>query len=135
MDVSTFLDSSKPKKEWQSVLISKCLFGFFNSPRKQIKTIRLELVRVKGTFKSEKNHEISIFVPSTYRSNISLHTALLFEFSRSKINLKVSILVVSLRKNISRFEWLTNQKAKDYFELIFWNLERLLTLFYIVSFT
>ena len=29
------------------------------------------------------------------------------------------ILVVSLRKNISRFEWLTNQKAKDYFELIF----------------
>ena len=73
----------------------------------------------KGTFKSEKNREISIFVPSTYRSNILLHTALLFEFLRSKINLKVSILVVSLRKNISRFEWLTNQKAKDYFELIF----------------
>ena len=90
---------------------------------------------VKVHLYQKENREISIFVPSTYRSNISLHTALLFEFSRSKINLKVSILVVSLRKNISRFEWLTNQKAKDYFELIFWNLERLLTLFYIVSFT
>ena len=77
------------------------------------------VISLKGTFKSEKNREISIFVPSTYRSNISLHTALLFEFLRSKINLKVSILVVSLRKNISRFEWLTNQKAKDYFKLIF----------------
>ena len=89
----------------------------------------------KGTFQSEKNREIFIFVPSTNRSNISLHTALLFEFSRTKINLKVSILVVSVRKNISRFEWLTNKRAKDCFELIFWNLEWLLTLFYIVSFT
>ena len=87
------------------------------------------VISVKGTFQSEKNREISIFVPSTNRSNISLHTALLFEFSRTKINLKVSFLVVSMRKNTSRFEWLSNQRAKDCFELIFWNLEWLLTLF------
>jgi hypothetical protein len=73
----------------------------------------------KGTFQSEKVSEISIFVLSTNRSNISLHTALLFEFSRTKINLKASFLVVSMRKNKSRFEWLSNQRAKDCFELIF----------------
>ena len=39
----------------------------------------------KGTFQWEKDREISIFVPSTYRSNISLHSALLFEFSRAKM--------------------------------------------------
>ena len=34
----------------------------------------------KGTFLREKNREISIFVPSPHRSNISLHSAVSFEF-------------------------------------------------------
>ena len=37
----------------------------------------------KGTFYSERNCEISNFVPSTYRSNISLHSVCSFEFLRA----------------------------------------------------
>ena len=83
----------------------------------------------KGTFQSEKNREISIFVPSTYKSNISLHSALLFEFSRSKINFKSQNSCCTSKKYASSFEWLTIQRVKDCFNLIFWNLEWLLTLF------
>ena len=77
----------------------------------------------KGMFKSEEILEISIFVPSTNRSNISLHSALLFEFSRAKVNLKVSILVVSLRKMYPDLNGLPIRELKTvsswYFEI--WN--------------
>ena len=76
----------------------------------------------KGTFQSEKVREISIFVPSTNRSNISLHTALLFEFSRTKSQLPCCI-------NEKNLNGLAIRELKDCFELIFGNLEWLLTLF------
>ena len=49
-------------------------------------------------------------------------------FRAQKSTLKSASLLYQW-KNLSRFEWLTNQRAKDCFELIFWNLEWLLTLF------
>jgi len=83
------------------------------------------IMSVKGTFKSEEILEISIFVPSTTDQTFHCTRLYSLNFRAQKSTLKV----VSVRKNISRFEWLNNQRAKDCFELIFWNLEWLLTLF------
>ena len=54
---------------------------------------------LKGTFYTERNREISNFVPSTYRSNISLHSVCSFEFLRTFWNLEWLLDTEAMRKN------------------------------------